>query len=755
MEWSWTLDGTGVVDPLKAMDRAFAVIEKDLAAVDDALDRLDKKQKSKAALADMASALGRKGEPALQAPDIKAFGKQEDQIDILSGASPEQKAAYKATLRDFMAQQDKWDRERESKRKAELDRQAAADEKRQKDAESLAHRSAGIDDLQRITKGYASASEGSSKYAEGLKKLDKELEKLERHQKLEQALAIKDPTQRHIALLRYHRDEAVRNSSALEKNKASFLGWAAAGLMAWEAGKKVVDISREMVRLAIEEGGQRRAGIRTFGVMLGNKKAASEEWDLLEEMSDKTKYTTESMMADYKNLFSFTQAYGARATHDVMAAAADIGVILDESSKNTFIETIKHIQGMEKADSRSVMMLQRSGLLTRSEVENALAKQLGMDPAKTGTTEKIKKMLEQGKIRDDKAISAILEAVRKKYSGGGALGHTSVEASVGSVGTQIKNLERMWGNMFDSLDVKPFASAITKMAALLDPKTLSGQRIAEDIQKAFNIIVASIEFGIKHFEKLEKVVRGLLDTITFMAKVLPALTIQGAVSGELGDALKMLEVDKDKILAEEREKATKKQEEKYGTSLPPIAPVSDAEFDSKLKAMEEQLAVMAKNVETVGTQNGIRAIESYTDGMMSKRPDVVDVASTVAGATEEGFQTRLEMHSPSKVLDRLGQTAALSFSTGFEKVGPPDVMVPSPKFSTASELSASMAAASQASTPAVRSGSTTSQQTRDIKVEVDINVMGGSASAAQQWSEIQPQVRAEFIRLTESLAEED
>jgi len=737
----WNFEVTdGVSDPLKAMDRAFAVIEKDLAAVDEALDRLDKKQKNKAALADMSSALGKKGASALQAPDISAFGKKREaseQIDILKGATPEQAAAYKKTLRDFQAQQDLWEQEKKAQQ----------------------HRAEGMRNLGAIT----------SVYGKDVDKLNKQLAELEKRERLEQALAVKDPKQRHIALLRYQRDEMAKSTNEAHKLNSSLdtIKWLEIGRAAYGAAEKVYGLAKSFMHLALAEGGERKAGIRTLEFMLGDKKAAEEQWDLLELMSDRTKLTAGEMMNTYRMLFSFTQKYGVKATQDVIAAGEDINMVLGESSKSSFLAVVRNVEAMGKFDERSMRMLKEVGVATPEKLRKLLAEQRGV------TEEKLKKLLSAGKISDTEGINAILSLVKQNLDKGGALGSISAKSALGSVPTQLKNIERLWGNLFDTLDTKPLAKLLENFAKSMDPATERGKKMQDVVQRAFDVIMRAIKFADDHLETFIWAIDVVsTDLVMFFNNVESGIKLLERLASALGNVgskiitmdAAMLSGDPSKIWDAAKGLASISSDMKeiknagadFGKEIASnTAPVIDA-LRGKGSGTVAPDAKVQKDLTDAAAQkmyeDGMRVIESYADGMLFKRSRVKGAAETLAADTENALRDRLDMHSPSRLMTSLGENAALSFSGGFERIGPPDMMLPSPKFASAAELSASMTAAQAASTVA---NTSTSQSSKSISVAVDINVMGGHASAAQQWAEIQPQVRAEFIRLTESLAEED
>jgi hypothetical protein len=693
MEWSFDVTD-GISDPLKAMDRAFAAIERDISAVDDALSKFEARAKSQAAISDMASALGKKGSASLQAPDISLFGKREpsEQVSLLGGASPEQAAAFKKVQAAYLEQS----------------------EKSEQLAASQRDRAVGLKQLDGIT----------NVYGKDVEKLNKQLEQMERHQRVEQALALKDPTQRHIALMRIHQqdlrklqneqDRASREAQKLN-NSVGAIKWMEIGRLAWDVGRKVFDLSKAFVELAINEASERKESVRTLEVMLGSKDAAEKEFDLIDSMSRKTKGTAMDMMSTYRMLFSFTEKYGVKATQDVIAASEDINVVLGDTAKQSFLSVVRNMEAMGKFDERSMRMLREVGVATPEKMRKILAEQRGV------SEEQIKKLMSSGKIDDTEGVNALLTLVQKNLDKGKALGAISTEAAAGSPRTQLKNLREDFENLFEKLDIKPFADAMATMRKLLDPESASGKRLAEDVQKSFDLIVRAVQFGIENFWVLEGVVRGVIDYFELWGK---GIKIVGEGLGDF--VFKYVDMFVNII--------------KNSTQF--VDDLFTGNFAGAWKAGEALIQGLVGGIESLW--------DSVTGTVKKLGTAVIDAVKDV-----------LQIKSPSKVMDQLGKNTALGFTQGFENSEPPDVskflsgsdlMMPAPKFATAADLSATMAAPSIADRVAAGASGESSKR---ISVHAEFTINAVSGPAAQQWAEMQPQIQATFVQMFEALAEEN
>ena len=639
----------GATGPLTQIDAMFAKIEHSITNVDTSAKKLTNGD----ILRGMGGELGRRGDPRLAAPDFTAAG--------------------------------------DTKRETEAKQESA--------------------------KANAELMSSGAAYGNSVKKVVEELERLAKQERLQAAMAIEDPTKKKIAMLQIYRDNLKKTNEEQEKANNSLnlstMTWVSVGRAALDAGKAVMGFAKSLLHTGMEESAFEGSTLRMLETLLGSRDAAKEELETLESMARGTKLTKEEMLDEYSNMYAFTEKFGSKSTHAILAASEDINISLGSrgaAAKAAFLEVVKQSAATGRFDTRNVRSLKQLPFATPEKVYELLASQRGV------TVARIKKLMAQGKITDVEGIEAVQDLIQKNLNHGQAAGAKSAGVAAGSYKTQIKNLGEAWDSLFKGLNLKPLASIINRLSLMLDPETVGGKLLADDISRAFELITSVLKFGADNFLVLEAAVSITIETIRGIGL---GLEWTGNLLGDI-----VWEC---------------------------------VNFGNTLQKWSDSFQDFGDNI-VKGLWTGLKnAWSGFIDdfrGLIQMLPNSVKKVLGIA--------------SPSKVMGALGANAAMSFGDSFERVGPPDVshlanlqipgprftdvMIPAPKFTTYADLvqidpseddkRAQYLVGSMGGYGVATGGG-------DTNVTITINASG--ANAAAQWADIAPQVREEFIRIAEGL----
>ena len=333
-----------------------------------------------------------------------------------------------------------------------------------------------------------------------LKLASNELDKLERAARVDEISKMEDPMKRQIATLRMFKDDLLHVAEAQKKAKEEGIGlrslFSDKAFFAFEMAKNFLHLAESVGHSALEfvhwtaEAAQFRAGaLATFDLMLNGKEAAEEEFGALEQIARGTAMTKQQVMDQYRELFSFTDRFGTKATEDVIAAGADIQKALGTQQAGAFVMVMRNIEAMGGLNTRMIRQLRETGIATPQRLYEALATEMHT------TAKGAEGLIKAHKISQEHSINTLLKLVQDRIDKGGALGEFSLERSKGNIDDQVKNLKRVNG-----VDVRRDQHGSDCACAggtgkAFDPATASGRHMRDIAnQKAFRGISDAIKF---------------------------------------------------------------------------------------------------------------------------------------------------------------------------------------------------------------------------------------------------------------------
>jgi hypothetical protein len=298
----------------------------------------------------------------------------------------------------------------------------------------------------------------------------------------------------------------------------------------FEFGKEVFKLGKEFVEAVAQSQELKEETLSMLGVMGLSKEAAESEFEAIGDIAKHSAMTKKEVIAEYQELFSFSQRFGTEATQNVIKAGTDIQKLLGKGAQEAFVGVVRNIDAMGSLNARMVKQLKEVGVATPEKLYKALATNLHT------TVKGAEAMVKAGRVGKAASIDTLLDLVQQNAGKGNQLGSYAAERTAGNYKDQVKNLGEAWDKMFEDIDTSPLADALKELTTLFDPTTESGQRMKEELQIAFGYITDSVKFATTHMEDFFNVVVKTLGAVEGIAKFMlehPILssTLAGAAAG--------------------------------------------------------------------------------------------------------------------------------------------------------------------------------------------------------------------------------
>jgi hypothetical protein len=345
----------------------------------------------------------------------------------------------------------------------------------------------------------------------------------------------------------------------------------------------------------------------------------------------------------------------------------------------------------------------------------------------------VEKQLSEGKIKADVLLEALYTGIAEKT--GKPLGGAGVALS----DTFLAKLEKtkdIIPNLFEELErsggLKGVTEGLGKLVENLDPDSPAGSKIVNGLTlmlDKFGKFVSEIDVD----SAASKTVQAL-DDIAAAAKVTAdAIDI-------LLNAFHGLRIGYN-LLTGSREGVEK------GSILGNIFDTADARKSGN-QGLDQMADVIAgggpieKYLRGAAASLGGKVARGLGLGMKDGKKDVAAAAETLGTTAEEGLMSTLEMHSPSRVFQRLGELSTKGYSLGIRD-GTPDMH---DEISGAFSAGAALAARGDDASGARGSG--------DITIPITVNVgaaPGGEYAARETGEAIADAVYGKVMRLFETM----
>lgn len=502
-----------------------------------------------------------------------------------------------------------------------------------------------------------------------LKEAGTELEKLERIAKLDEIKKMTDPLQRQIATLRLYKDDLHRASEAQREAHESggmlhklfgAEGFFAAEMIekAAEFGHKILELGERFAETAIEAAQFKRRALSVFDLMLGGKEAAGEEFEQLQKIVRGSTATKQEVLSQYQQMFSFTDRFGVRATEDVIAAGADIQKALGSNASGAFLGVIRNIEAMGGLNQRTIRQLRETGIATPTKVYDALAADLHT------TSKGAQNLIKAGKISQEQSITTLLKLVQTRIDKGGSLGSFSVERSSKNVTDQLKNLKEEYESVFQDIDTTPIADALAHIAHMFAKGTESGDAMREKAEKLFSAIAKGAEFAGEHLPGFVDWLTATLEVLEKIAVVLKPVVWGMKAVANVGFMAASIATGEGPRTMDDADAIDKQNRSKEQAAKDDIARM-EAQIDALSAATADKVAAN-DTLAAAMQKSGIDTGAGFMEGLASSvTPDAT--GKIFQEGVLDALASKLDMHSPSRVMIKQGGFAGMGWNIGFNR----------------------------------------------------------------------------------------
>lgn len=385
--------------------------------------------------------------------------------------------------------------------------------------------------------------------------------------------------------------------------------------------------------LAIEQVELKDELETTFGALAGGPEAGRQTLAMLDELSDVLPQTREKL-ADWTKQYQALGITDLAGVRYQLQATASAQAIMGETGSEAYMSLTKRVQ--EAIETHHGLKIADKGLADLSKTGANVADVA----AKMGvTSEALRNQLKAGTVDAQKFGDALSEALIEKGKG-------PLENMQGDLSTMTAKAHEHFVKLFDGADPKPFTSQLQSLTRVLDEGQPSAKALKWAITSFFDetfAIAGKVVPVVKHlFLEIEI---GALRTY-IAAK--PLIRTFNELTGSV-DGWKMLDVY---------------LRSSVGFMVAMLtASIKFAEVLKEIVNLNLQVASFGTLGERVGA--------GYSSGLKKGKASADDAATEIASGTIKSMSKKLEVHSPSRATERIGEMTALGLGRGLENSNAP------------------------------------------------------------------------------------
>lgn len=471
----------------------------------------------------------------------------------------------------------------------------------------------------------------------------------------------------------------------------------------------------DVADFAIGSASFKKNMIASFELMEGSVEKAKVTYRTVKDFADLTPFDEGDVMTLFKSVRAAGFEMGE--TQDFLAGVFDVASTIQPERQKQALEGMTHgllkMQSQGKLTAESLDMIGDAAAGTavnQSAIFTEIGKMNGITP------QAARKLMESGGINAATGITAFLHAVQEGVDKGDSLGKATKKFGVESYEGQIASLHNRFRTIFEDVDIAPLTRMMTTINDILKPgspteieiskfanETLGGMfKRAEELLTPENI-KASIQ-TVTDFLKTATIAVGDLvsgfktgfgpipDLLNPTAKGVGGLSDAvgksnvnwkefGIAAGLVANAFTTIVQMGSRVLGF-LDKAS------LGPKLLGAAAFAadDALMNSQAR-LERQVHDVEARMGTTAVTHGQDAGAGLASGLRSTEANVSRASEDLAMSVADATTSTLEIHSPSRVMMRLGRFTSQGFADGLvanDVQQPMDDLVASPSSSSGS-----------------------------------------------------------------------
>jgi tape measure domain-containing protein len=487
-----------------------------------------------------------------------------------------------------------------------------------------------------------------------------------------------------------------------------------------QLGRAIVDASQFAVNaLAFKE-----STLASFELMLGTKKAAQDFFDQAKGFGKLTPFETEDVVKSFQNLLQagFTQ----QEVPIVFQALGDVaaGKGFDKQVIDRLTLAFGQIRSKGKLMGDDLRQVVEAGV-GRGVIFENIAKQLGIDP------KSVDAVMSKGQVSADVAITAMLDSIREKFSGGKELG-AGMLAQATTIRGLFSTLASAPMDMFLDIDLenspgfKGLKSFLQNLVEALNPDGAAGSRLKGLIEAVVNDVG-----GMLGRIDMNALIAGFDTFVSIAQTAIEGAKVFGAsVMDVIGPTLELFGTYEG---GRDASNGFVESMRLLGHLLGGVLNVMLLVGGAATWAMEGFSALSKVDFGYLGDQLkelGLDIVQGFVDGLKAATGLITNPVGTLATLVTDTMKGALGIQSPSRVFMELGAQTAEGYRLGLSGEG------------------AAVDSAVQAMADATPSGGGRGP----VSVALTINVDGAGKNAEEVARHLADMLPSELAALFESMA---
>ncbi len=326
--------------------------------------------------------------------------------------------------------------------------------------------------------------------------VEKAIAKVERAMMLKKIQGTSDPLQKTLLTLKAQQKALKENGGVLGwfKDKLGGNGVAAgvagAGvlLFASAAGSlmhSLLGAGVGMAKLAFESSEGKRAMMGALEVFEGSGTDAA--FDTLQQMGIKAGVSADATVEAFTRMR--TAGFKAKEAQDIIAASFDLSAKFGGGEKGLehatkFQDLMAKVDVLSKSGAKDMKAAVLGAGVNIDALQASVAQRMKVpvDQAKT--------LLAEGKVGEATMKNALIDAVQDSLDNGGALGSNALKFAKGSIVAQVTSLKGVFDNIFEDVNLGPFASVLGRITDELSRKGGPADKLKAMAGGAFEMVGA-------------------------------------------------------------------------------------------------------------------------------------------------------------------------------------------------------------------------------------------------------------------------
>jgi hypothetical protein len=456
-------------------------------------------------------------------------------------------------------------------------------------------------------------------------------------------------------------------------------GFAAVAAAATAAGAAIAAAGFAAGSFVVEQAQFQENTMTTLRTLLGTDKDARDEFARSLRLAEQTPFSMQDVVRARTQLVSagFTDA---RDRDVLFAGMSDLAAMNpgDSTVMSRAATAIAQIQAAGRANMQDIGQLRNAGLNQGRLFQN-IGRLQGVHGSEAQIAAEVQRRISAGRVDSATTLRALVDTIQGQ-AGGGPLGTLTLRQSQNLTGV-ISNLKDAFSALLLRLDFEnipgfqAFKGFLSNVVSLLSAANPIGQRLQTIMRRLIDSVFGGLFgplSGPGGARTLERVFGGVLDVVEgvegAVRAVLPYLQAFGGgfLQGLLTSLEPLMRGMRD-VSGTGPSASTLKAFTLLGQVLGYVLG-SVVTLGAEFATLLARIDAFATRVDGLRA-SGVNVAGGLAQGIRSALPAPVQAAASMAEGVVGAVTTALDMHSPSRVLEGLGEMTVAGFERGLQSGG--------------------------------------------------------------------------------------